>query len=73
MRNMADLATIGDGAKLTESENLSSGTKPKYFKSVPISYEERFNKLKELGKVNGTFTSFCLDSIGTNLTIQERN
>ena len=63
-----NLENAGDGARLKESESLSTDTKAKYFKDMPVAYEERFKRLKAQGKVNGSFTAYCLDSIGKNLT-----
>lgn len=66
---MDELEKAGDGARLKEQETTAGNeTKAKLFKDMPVAYETRFKQLKAQGKVNGSFTAYCLDAIGIRLT-----
>ncbi len=65
-------SNIGKGAALSENKQPSEKTtKSKVLNKLPVSLEERFNKLKEAGKYHGNFSAFIYDSIAEKLEKEE--
>ena len=64
---------VGKGAALSEKNSVSeTTTKRKVLNRLPVSLEERFNKLKDTGKYHGSFSAFINDSIYEKLEREEQ-
>ncbi|MFK3873060.1 hypothetical protein [Pseudoalteromonas rhizosphaerae] len=69
------LNNIGNNAALSEKGPSTSNdlvTKKKLVSNLPVKAEERFNELKQKGKVSGTFNAYILQALLNNLDIDEK-
>ena len=67
------LNNIGNNAALSEkSESDALITKKKLVSNLPVKAEERFNALKNSGKVSGTFNAYIVQATLNNLDIDEK-
>ncbi len=65
-------SNIGKGAALSENKQpTEKTTKSKVLNKLPVSLEDRFNKLKDAGKYHGNFSAFIYDSIHEKLEREE--
>lgn len=67
------LNNIGNKAALSEqTESDALVTKKKLVSNLPVKAEERFNALKNAGKVSGTFNAYIVQATLNNLDIDEK-
>lgn len=69
------LNSIGNNAALSEKTPSASRelvTKKKLVSNLPVKAEERFNDLKNAGKVSGTFNAYIVQATLNNLDIDEK-